>query len=102
MSYKEDNDNNEIKIIYKIKEDYDYESEYEQKIRIFGYNFVINNKNKYKIIYNDKEYELVEYFNDIDNNYNINDIIKLKLKKGINNINNLSCIFDLCLIHVIH
>ena len=57
-----------IKIKYFKKE--------EDEIRIFGSSFIINNKEKCKIIFKDKEYELKEYFEDIESNYdNINDII---------------------------
>ena len=80
---------NKIKIIFKIiyfKKDYG-------KVRIFGKNFVKRNKDKCKIIYNNKEYELTEYFNDIDEDFNSE--IKIKLK-GINNISNMSCMFYEC------
>ena len=77
--------NDEIEIIYKPKD--------EGKIKIFGNSFVKNNKGKCKIIYNNKEYELTEYFNDIDNN--IKNEIKIKLK-GINNITNMSYMFSNC------
>ena len=77
--------NNEINIIYKIKEN-------DKKVKIFGSEFVKNNKNNCEIIYEDKEYELNEYFN-IPNN--IKDELKIKLR-GINNIINMSCIFYEC------
>ena len=48
-------ENNEIIIRYNIKEN-------ENKIKIFGKDFIKNNKNICKIIYEDKEYELQEYF----------------------------------------
>ena len=48
-------DTNEITICYNIKQK-------ENKIKIFGSDFVKNNKNNCKIIYEDKEYELQEYF----------------------------------------
>ena len=79
------NEINEINIIYKIKDK-------EKKVKIFGSEFVKNNKNKCQIIYGDKEYELNEYFN-IPNN--IKDELKIKLR-GINNIINMSCIFYEC------
>ena len=65
-------------------------------IKIFGKNFVQNNKNKCKIIYNNKKYELKEYFNEIEEIYNqeIKDI-KLKLY-GINNIINMKEMFYRC------
>ena len=44
--------------------------EIKEGLRILGYIFVYNNKDKCKIIYKDKEYDLKEYFEDIDNNYN--------------------------------
>ena len=49
------------------------------EFRIFGKKFVKRNKYKCKIIYNNKQYELKEYFKEIDNNYKDKDIIKLKL-----------------------
>ena len=36
------------------------------KIRIFGDKFIKRNMYKYKIIYNNKEYKLKEYFEDIE------------------------------------
>ena len=75
---------NEINIIYKIEDD--------KRVKIFGAEFVKNNKNICKIIYDDKEYELDEYFN-IPNN--IKDELKIKLR-GIDEITNMSCIFYEC------
>jgi len=77
--------NNEINIIYKIKDN-------DKRLKIFGSEFVKNNKNNCVIIYEDKEYELNEYFNISDN---IKDELKIKLR-GINNIINMSCIFYEC------
>ena len=51
--------NDEITIIYNIKK----WQRKEGKIRILGENFVKNNKNKCKIIIDEKEYELMEEFN---------------------------------------
>jgi len=76
--------NNEINIIYKINRD--------NKMKIFGSEFVKNNKDNCHIIYEDKEYELNEYFNI---SYNIKDELKIKLR-GINNIINMSCMFYEC------
>ena len=45
------------------------------KLRIFGKEFVNNNQDKCKIIYKDEKYELKEFFEDIDNNYNHKDEI---------------------------
>ena len=62
---------------------------------MFGSNFVDNNnKQKCKIIYNNIEYELQEYLNDIDKK-NINDKIIIKLK-GIKNITDMSYMFSGC------
>ena len=47
MSNQDKNDN--IKIIYKSKD---------KRVKIFHNNFVKNNRDKCKIIYKDKEYEL--------------------------------------------
>ena len=77
--------NNEINIIYKIGGD-------DKRVKIFGSEFVKINKNNCQIIYENKEYELNEYFN-ISNN--IKDELKIKLR-GINNIINMSCIFYEC------
>ena len=60
--------NEGIKIVYRFNNN--------DKIRIFGKIFVNNNKDKCKIIYNDIEYDLKEYLEDIDNNNNFNGIIE--------------------------
>ena len=75
---------NEIKIQYKTKGD--------KKLKIFGYDFVKNNKNICKIIYENKEYDLCDYFN---LKYNINGIIKINLV-GIKNITNMGDMFYNC------
>ena len=84
-----DEENIYFEISYKSKE---YNKE---KIRIFGRIFVKNNKDKCKIIYNKKIFELKEYFHDIDNNYNNNDPIKLILCLDIN-ITDMSFMFSGC------
>ena len=76
---------NEIDLVYNIPNN-------EKKIKIFGSKFVDNNKNLCKIIYNNKEYDLSEYFNCQNVKENI---LRIKLK-GINNINNLDCMFERC------
>ena len=55
--------------------------EYEEDIlRIFGKKFVKSNKKRCQIIYNNKKYELREYLEEIDNNYNREaEEIKIKL-----------------------
>ena len=77
--------NNEINIIYKIKKKV-------KKLKIFGSEFVKNNRDNCQIIFEDKEYKLNEYFNISDN---IEDELKIKLR-GINDITNMSCIFYEC------
>ena len=62
-------------------------------IRILDKYFIKNNKNKGKLIYKNKKYELKEYFEEIDNKDK--NIIKLKLY-GINNISDMSRIFYGC------
>ena len=69
----------------------------EDVIRIFGKYFVKQNKNKCKIIYNNKKYKLKEYFNEIDNNYNPK-IKEIKIKlTGINHITNMKKMFRGCI-----
>ena len=86
------------KLIYRINEDIiisdeiKYKIENKDKIKIFGNNFVKNNKDKCKIIYENQEYELIDEFNIVNNN---EDILKIKLK-GINKVTNLSSMFDGC------
>ena len=57
------------------------EKEYEEDIlRLFGKKFVKSNKKRCQIIYNNKKYELREYLEEIDNNYNREaEEIKIKL-----------------------
>ena len=75
----------EINIIYNIIRGKD-------NIRIFGYEFVKNNKNICKMIIDNKEYEISEEYN--VKNYNENKI-KIKLK-GINNVTNMNEMFYEC------
>ena len=64
---------NEITIIYKV-------SKNKNTIKLFGLNFIKNNKDKCKYIYENKEYELKEYLNIYDNN-----IDEIEIKLIINN-----------------
>ena len=73
----------EINIIYNNEDD---------SVKIFGSEFVRNNKNICKIIYENQEYELQEYINIINNE---KENIEIKLK-GINNITNMSHLFHEC------
>ena len=63
--------------------------------RIFGKEFVKNNKKNCRIIYNNKIYELKEYLKDIDKEYKNKNLINLKLII-INDIINMSKIFYEC------
>ena len=99
MIYKPNENGKEKKdILKKSKEEYNYllddEKEYtEDIIRIFGKYFVEQNRNKCKIIYNNKKYKLKEYFGEIDNNYNPK-IKEIKIKLiGIYNIINMKKMF---------
>ena len=79
---------NEINIIYDIEEC----NKKKGKIKIFGKYFVNNNKNKCKIIINDKENELIEEYKIKDNNKN-----KLEIKLiSIDNVTDMSCMFKKC------
>ena len=69
----QNNNQNKCEQQNNINEEIIYKPNKEGKVRIFGENFVNNNKDKCKIIYNNKEYELKEYFNDIDKEYNNKD-----------------------------
>jgi len=61
-------------------------------IKIFGVSFVNKNKNKCKMIIDNKEYEITEQYT--VENYNNN---KLKIKlKGIGNVTDMSYMFGEC------
>ena len=78
----------EISIIYNIdKEDEEYEDG--KYINIFGIGFVENNKDKCKMIIDNKEYEITDRYN--IENYNNNEL-KIKLK-GNNNVTDMSYMF---------
>ena len=76
----------EIKIEYMIGE--------EKEIRIFGDDFVNNNKDLCKIIINEKEEELCTNYNTENIELN-NNIFEIKLK-GINKITDMSYMFCFC------
>ena len=81
INYK--NYKNEINIIYNNINN-------EDKIKIFDEDFIKNNKDKCKIIYEEKEYNLTEYFN-------AKNINKLEIKlKGINKVTNMKGMFYKC------
>ena len=70
-----------------------YNRYYSDNIRIFGENFVKNNKNTCYIIYESEKYELTEYFK--INNWRHDVLLEIKLI-GINNIINASHMFYGC------
>ena len=78
---------NEITIQYKINKNDD-------EIDIFGSEFVDNNRDKCKYIYENKIYELNQVFN-LDKNKKLKDILEIKLI-NIQNITNLGCLFYNC------
>jgi len=78
--------NNSINLIYKVNKN-------EEEIRIFGKTFVNNNINNYKIICEDKQYELKEYFD--TEKFIKKGILKLILT-GISKIKNISYMFNKC------
>ena len=82
---KEENfDNNELTLIYKINKD-------DKEIKIFDSVFVKNNRNICKIKYENKEYELTEYFK-VDSK---NEKLEIRLK-GFKNIINANKMFYGC------
>ena len=85
QSIKENFD--EITLTYKIANGYLVGN-------LFGDDFVKNNKDKCKIIFNGKEYDLDNSFNfDINNYIFNNDIFEIKLK-GITKITNMKSMFE--------
>ena len=83
--------NDEISIIYKIEK-------YSQRIKIFGYDFINNNKNKCKIKIKGKIIELKEYYdieNDSDKDEIQQSILEIKFY-GINKIIDMSYMFYRC------
>ena len=103
MIYKPNENKKEKKDkIKKFKEENKYRLDNEKEyagdvIKIFGKYFVKQNKNKCEIIYNNKKYKLKEYFDEIDNKYNLK-IKEIKIKLiGINNITNMKDMFHGCI-----
>ena len=86
---KNEEENDEAVIICKPTENN------KENVRIFGKKFVKNNKNKCKIKFIGKEYELKEFFEDINHNYNHKDLI-IFILKGIKNITDMSYMFADC------
>ena len=88
--YKESNVNdNFITVKYKVENN--------KKIKIFGEDFVANNKNFCKLIINEKEFDLMTFYNieNLENEKLNDDILEIKLK-GINRVTNMSQLFYEC------
>ena len=90
------NNSNEMLIIYKIKEEdsedsQDSENEDKYEIKLFGENFIKNNKNNCKIIIENKEQDIIGYLI-VNKNEGI---LKIKLKE-IKTITNMSYMFYGC------
>ena len=81
--------------IFYFKANYYKKYNVGEKMRILGRGFIKKNCHRCKIIYKNKLYELKEYFEDIQKNYNYNEIVKLKLII-INNIIDMSYMFYDC------
>ena len=85
--------------LFYLRKKYDYFiinydiNEYNKDIKIFGYNFIENNKNICQIIYEDEYYELTEFL-ELKNIGN-NKILEIKLI-GINNVIDVSFMFCRC------
>ena len=86
---------NEKKVGYYFMAKYKPNEYNKDKVKILGKEFIKRNKNKIKIIYKSKIYELKEYFEDIDINYNHKDLIKFRLI-FIHNRIDMSFIFNKC------
>ena len=71
---------------------YDVNKKKGDEIDIFGYNFVKNNKNKCKMIIDNKEYEITDKYNNKNYKYN-----RLNIKlKGIDKISDINSMFSGC------
>ena len=68
----------------------EYKATNDRYIKLFDSGFAYKNKDKCKIIYNKKEFDLMEYFT-FDNNYNHNSN-KIQLRIN-NNITDISYMF---------
>ena len=92
---KNKNENNAINIIKENSDDeitIKYKIGFDKEIKLFGQNFVENNKQKCKMIIDGKENEICSYYKLDDNNYKKDKILEIKLR-GIKNITNMSYMF---------
>ena len=81
--------NNQDSVTFELE----YKATNDSQIKLFGSDFVKRNIDKCKIIYNEKGYDLMEYFK-LDNNYNHNSN-KIQLRIN-NNITDISYMFYEC------
>ena len=89
MLEKNENENNRVTIIFKpIQNNI-------ENVRILGEFFVKKNKDKCYIEYKNTNHDLTEYFEDIDDKYNHQDI-KIFFLIGICNIKDMSYLFADC------
>ena len=82
--------NNQNSVTFELE----YKATNDSQIKLFDSDFVNMNNDKCNIIYNEKEYDLTDYFK-FDNNYNHNDSIKIQLRIN-NNITDISYMFCQC------
>ena len=85
----------EITILYKKTQDENNKEESENNIKLLGEEFVQNNKNNCKLIYQGKEFELKSFLELDKKNIKKDEVIKIKLK-GIRKITNMSNMFINC------
>ena len=83
--------NNQESFTYELE----YKSTNNSRIKLFDIRFVNKNKEKCNIIYNDREFDLMEYFNFDNNNNSHNDSIKIQLRIN-NDITDISFMFNDC------
>ena len=69
----------EKKARYYLTAKYQPDEKNNKTVKILDEDFIKINKDKARIIYKNKIYELKEYFEDINENYNHKDLIKLKI-----------------------
>ena len=67
----------------------------EKKLRLFGKSFVQRNKLNCKMIYNNRIYEINEFFEDINKDYEDKDCLSIKLRIN-SNIINAKLMFEGC------
>ena len=89
----EDKDEGEDEDENEVEDENEDKDEDEDKIRIFGDEFVENNKDNFKMIINENYYELDSFYN--IKNEKENGILEIKLKQ-IKGITNISHMFSEC------